>query len=71
MGCVGQRSAVEIISNPFELIAKTNLSCEIFFHSFGSKISHWNFQNRFKIVLVQVLLEKQKQKKNSPRLCHV
>lgn len=72
MGYGRQRSAVEIISNPFELIAKTNLSFEIFFHPFGSKISHWNFQNWFKIILFRLFLEQHKKKIFfSPRICHV
>lgn len=59
MGYLSQRSIVEIISNPFEIIEKTNLSSEIFSHPFGSKISYWNFQNWFQIILPRLFLEQQ------------
>lgn len=60
MGYLSQRSIVEIISNPFEITEKTNLSSEIFCHPFGSKISYWNFQNWFQIILPRLYLEQQK-----------
>lgn len=66
MGYLGQRSIVEIISNPFEIIEKTNLSSEIFSHPFGSKVLYWNFQNWFQIILPRLFLEQQK-KKTKPK----
>lgn len=63
MGYLSQRSIVEIISNPFEIIEKTNLPSELFSHPFGSKISYWNFQNWFQIILPRLFLEQEKKKK--------